>query len=354
MSALTGSLTDPIPDLDAPSGSGRPAGPGIDDRETAVYRYAVRRGAITSPEVAAAELGLTESEVFTAVTRLVELHLLRTDGSAGDRLVATDPEVAANLVISPIERAMYQRRELADNLRDRIDAITRPEAGPAEPVGSIDGLEGTAEIRGLFKLAGETTREEVLVLRPSHHDEDLLDDLLAPCYAPLDRGVAVRVVCPHRSRAGFASRAKAKRLIDDGAQIRTLSHLPQAAVVFDRTLAVMFSSPRAGEQPTARRIRDRNVVTYLVNLFDQLWENATPFVTSEPGYADTTDDLHQSIARLMAQGLTDDVVARRLGMSVRTCRRHIATLLHDLDSVSRFQAGVQAAARFTISAPPTA
>ena len=60
-------------------------------------------------------------------------------------------------------------------------------------------------------------------------------------------------------------------------------------------------------------------------------------------------DLQQAIARLMAQGLTDEVVARRLGMSVRTCRRHIAAMLQNLDAVSRFQAGVQAASRFTLA-----
>jgi DNA-binding NarL/FixJ family response regulator len=29
-------------------------------------------------------------------------------------------------------------------------------------------------------------------------------------------------------------------------------------------------------------------------------------------------------------------------MSLRTCRRHIAALMRDLDAVSRFQAGVRA------------
>jgi DNA-binding NarL/FixJ family response regulator len=45
----------------------------------------------------------------------------------------------------------------------------------------------------------------------------------------------------------------------------------------------------------------------------------------------------------MAQGFTDEAVARKLGMSVRTCRRHIAALMGSLDAVSRFQAGVRAA-----------
>jgi hypothetical protein len=141
-------------------------------------------------------------------------------------------------------------------------------------------------------------------------------------------------------------------LFDDGAQVRTRSHLPRAAVVFDDSLAVLIDLPASDEQPTARRLRDRSVVRFVIEMFNQLWDDATPFVTAEPGYADAIDDLHRSIARLMARGLTDEVVARRLGLSVRTCRRHIAALLRSLDSVSRFQAGVHAAARFSISNPP--
>lgn len=55
------------------------------------------------------------------------------------------------------------------------------------------------------------------------------------------------------------------------------------------------------------------------------------------------EDLQLAIAGLMAKGFTDEVLARKLGMSVRTCRRHIAALMRDLDAVSRFQAGVRAA-----------
>ncbi len=309
----------------------------VGDSEAALYHYAVRCGEF-SPATAAIELGLSLPEIREAAEHLAELHLLRADG---ERFTPLDPEVATAMLVSPLERAMYQRREQADRLRDRIGAITRPPSGA--PSGSIDGLSGIAEIRGLFKLAAEVCRDSLVVLRPSYEDEDLLDELLAPCYGVLERDVAVQVLCPHRSRADFGARARAKRLMEQGAQIRTLSQVPQAAVVFDDNLAVMLSL--GDDEPSARRVRDRNVVGFLVEMFGQLWEGATPFASDEPGYADAVDDLQQSIARLMAQGLTDEVVARRLGMSVRTCRRHIAALLQNLDSVSRFQAGVRLASR---------
>jgi DNA-binding CsgD family transcriptional regulator len=321
------------------------AGAIVSDPAVDVYRHAARRGAIGSLDAVAAEVGRPVQEICTAVSKLIELRLLQTDGLGGNRLLPTDPELAVTRLISPLERETYRRRDLTDQLRGQIEAIARPQCG------SIDGLDGVAEIRGLFKVASEVCRHELLVLRPSHADEELLDELLETCYNVLDRGVAVRVISPHSSRAGFSSRAKAKRLVDGGAEIRTLSRVPQAAVVFDGSLAVMLNLSEVGGSPGARRVRDQAVVRFVVDLFDQLWEGATAFASGEPGYADALDNLQQSILRLMAQGLTDEVVARRLRMSVRTCRRHIAALLQNLDSVSRFQAGVQAARQLSV---PTA
>lgn len=63
------------------------------------------------------------------------------------------------------------------------------------------------------------------------------------------------------------------------------------------------------------------------------------------GYRDIDDDIKLSIAKLLTEGHTDEVVARRMGMGVRTCRRHIAELMDELGVKSRFQAGVAAAHR---------
>ncbi|MET8853699.1 helix-turn-helix transcriptional regulator [Amycolatopsis sp. NPDC004625] len=311
------------------------------DPEAELYRYAARCGRISSVTTAAAHLGLPADTLQAAAARLVELHLLRTDPDGG--LVPREPSAAAELVVTPLERAMYERREMADRLRERIDGITRNPAGAA---GALDRVEGVAEIRGLIKLAAEVCRDELVVLHPGEAADDLVDELLDACCSVLGDGVGVRVVCPHRSRAGYAARARLTHLSGRGAQIRTLSRVPEAAVVFDRSLAVTLDVADL----SARRVRDQGMVRFLLGLFDQLWDGATPFSAEDQGYSgEIAHDLQQAIARLMAQGLTDEVVARRLGMSVRTCRRHIAAMLQNLDAVSRFQAGVQAASRFTLA-----
>lgn len=51
----------------------------------------------------------------------------------------------------------------------------------------------------------------------------------------------------------------------------------------------------------------------------------------------------RAVVRALAFGGTDETVARRLGVSPRTLRRRIATVMVHLDATSRFQAGAEAA-----------
>lgn len=54
-------------------------------------------------------------------------------------------------------------------------------------------------------------------------------------------------------------------------------------------------------------------------------------------------DLNQQILCYLALGCTDEQIARRLSLSVRTVRRRIAGVMSELDAASRFAAGVKAA-----------
>ena len=51
----------------------------------------------------------------------------------------------------------------------------------------------------------------------------------------------------------------------------------------------------------------------------------------------------RTIVGLLAQGYTDEVVARRIELPRRTYRRRVSSLMEKLGARSRFQAGVLAA-----------
>ena len=84
------------------------------------------------------------------------------------------------------------------------------------------------------------------------------------------------------------------------------------------------------------------LVRYLVQVYEVLWAQATPLTEQVPGPGPGVQvtAVQQSIARLLSEGHVDDVVARKLGISVRTCRSHIARLTQALGATSRTHLGV--------------
>jgi len=51
------------------------------------------------------------------------------------------------------------------------------------------------------------------------------------------------------------------------------------------------------------------------------------------------------VLEMMAEGLLDEAIARRSGLSTTTVRRHIAAIMHRLGVSSRFAAGAAAQRR---------
>jgi DNA-binding CsgD family transcriptional regulator/sugar-specific transcriptional regulator TrmB len=316
----------------------------LDGQAVDVYCYAVRRGAVESVDRLAADLDLSMVDATEAIDSLKMFRLLRKDHGTQGRLLPVDPEIAAASLISPMEREIYNRRDLIFKIRERIDTVvthyrdTRKAVSAPSVVEQVDGLE----IRGLLQVTRDECRSEVLIAHPNADSTGLLDDLLPVCLAVLNRGVSVRIICQHGARADLPMRAKLKKFRDAGAAVRTVSCLPRAAVIFDRSSAVLCH-PQSGDEVAGARVVHEDVVGFVLDVFNQTWDAATPYDSAdECGYCEVADDMQHAIAQLMVQGFTDEVVARRLGMSIRACRRHIAGLLRNLDAVSRFQAGAQA------------
>ena len=290
-------------------------------------------------------LGKGVGDAAAAIESLRLFRLLREDRNVAGRLIPVDPEIAAASLISPMEREIYNQRDLIFRIRERIDTVashyrdTRRSLSTPSVVEQVDAVE----IQGLLQVTPEECRSEVLITHPNAEDSHLLDDLLPACLTVLNRGVSVRIICQHGARADLPMRARLKKFRDAGAAVRTVSCLPRAAVIFDRSSAVLCH-PQSGNGVAGAWVMHADVVGFVLDVFNQTWDAATPYDSAEEGgYCDVADDMQHAIAQLMVQGFTDEVVARRLGMSIRACRRHIAGLLRNVDAVSRFQAGAQAA-----------
>jgi DNA-binding NarL/FixJ family response regulator len=155
-------------------------------------------------------------------------------------------------------------------------------------------------------------------------------------------GLAVRKLYTPAALADDVQRGYLLDLAAVGARVRICeAGLPHETIIIDRRVMIL-----AGVSGPGGREFTVTTAPALIDgvhaLFDATWEAATSLG------ARLRQDLPQigleSRATLQAlgDGLTDEVAARRLGVSLRTYRRRVAELMRLLDSDSRFQAGLRA------------
>jgi DNA-binding CsgD family transcriptional regulator len=121
-------------------------------------------------------------------------------------------------------------------------------------------------------------------------------------------------------------------------ECRLMSRVPVELRIVDDTAAMVPLLPTKG---AVLLIRSRPLVGALRQYFDMLWQRAIP-MRSDPAEQSPLTEVQQTILTLMSYGLKDESIARRTGMSVRSVRRQISTLVELLSAETRFAAGVEA------------
>ncbi|MEU1075664.1 MULTISPECIES: hypothetical protein [unclassified Streptomyces] len=322
--------------------------PQVDARAVAVFEYVLARGSLKGwPPDASPELGLSRAEVEAACRTLRELRLLRPAPGRPEELIPVSPDAAAAEVVGPLEARLARDAAHAQAVRDDLRSLmptyraVRRRRGHQE---GIDVLPDLPAASAMLTEAAADCREEVFSIQPGggrapHRLGDAIDRDLAM----LRRGVRMRTLYQHSARASLSTQGYVETLAEAGAEYRTAAELPDRAVVFDRAVAFLPRRADGGSGEGAVLVRDPDVVAYLCRVFEQHWSGATPFLgTSEAAYKEVGHSLRRALVGLLAEGAKDEVIARRMGMSLRTCRRHIAELLEELGAESRFQGGVLA------------
>ena len=185
-----------------------------------------------------------------------------------------------------------------------------------------------------------TSRGDMLWLRP--------DAWAMPREAAVAAVVAEAIASGRRSRAIYPVRAltEAPEALEAraraGEQVRVLSELPTRMFILGQSHAVLPEPLGTADEPRIH-VRQRAIVTVLTMWFEALWSRAAPVSRLDVGEA--RPDLRQFLLEQLVAGYTDEVIARRLGISLRTVRRRVAQLMADLGVETRFQAGVEAARR---------
>ncbi|MGW5212989.1 LuxR C-terminal-related transcriptional regulator [Streptomyces sp. NPDC004051] len=298
-----------------------------------VYSRAVRRGRVPRRDA-------------EPVPCLLELALLHPDPDDMDWLVPTAPqEVMTRLLRGMYEEVSASRRRVGSVVSafERYAGLgAQLSTARSEPEGpAIRVLDGLGRIQAAMDEATEACRTEVLTVQPGGiRREAELSEGLHRATALRGRGVRMRDLYTHVARHGHGLLSYLE-LMGDAVQARTLDEVTERLILFDRMVAFI---PANSERTMALELRHPALVEYLGTVFERLWRLAIPLTAPLPDTGiEGISHREQSIAALLAEGHQDAVIAERLGISVRTCRAHIARLSETLGAVSRTQLGVRIA-----------
>jgi DNA-binding CsgD family transcriptional regulator len=257
------------------------------------------------------------------------------------------PDLALQGVLVGHQARLARGQELLlDGHRRLADAQARFGTGMNGrfPAHLVSVVSDRAEISELSVSLMNTARKDWMSLENLRTEMPLTEDFADP---PLP-AFGGRVRCRSIYDASAMDDPVARRIIqgcaDAGEQARLLPAVPMKMKLADHTTAMLplTSTGTAG----ALVVRAPVIIAALREYFEMLWERATPLKTQRPAVpGDRLTPTQQAVLELMAEGLQDDAIARRAGISTTTARRHIAAIMHRLAVSSRFAAGAAAQRR---------
>jgi Bacterial regulatory proteins, luxR family len=190
-------------------------------------------------------------------------------------------------------------------------------------------LSDMDEVLAVVERLAARVRNEVVMLVPTF-DPHSYEFAAHVADGVLRRGAGLRAIWRADVTSDFATWLGSR-----GVGPRSAQNVPVRALIVDGLVGVVLNDDGKG-----RVVRDETEISSLLGLADGLWAMGAEVIT--PPASRPTRSRHELVLRMLAQGLTDDAIARRLGVSVRTVRGDVASAMVELEARSRFQAGVRA------------
>lgn len=280
-------------------------------------------GAWTHPEPLA---GVLESLVAEGLATALPRH------ADGQRYAAVDPEVALEALLASHAQQLKQAAAYAERLASSYQS---PQSGDIADVLTSRQAIG----QRLSQLLRSTRREIRCLAGPPHLDQAGIAQASAEL---LGRDVTCRVIYERAGLDEAGGLPGIERLTQAGQQSRVLPFLPARLLIADDRFALM---PLDDTDSYAVIIHRCALLDALSALFEGLWQRALPLLPAARSGRDGAAPASQPLIALLLSGLTDESIARHLGIGHRTAQRRIAALMADFGARTRFQAGVQAAFR---------
>ncbi|MEU3838808.1 hypothetical protein AB0E88_02025 [Streptomyces sp. NPDC028635] len=314
--------------------------PRLGDEELAAYRFLITSGG-ARPERVASSLGWGAGQTERVLSRLSRMKLARSREEDRSDWTAVHPDMVKLQYAKPLSGVIDAWQAQLEGLRAQLDTLSGlcgEEEG--EGVTPVVTIEGAPDIRDALAVAAGRCAEELLAVQPlGRGTAALARDVVCRDGDAMASTVSARVLLPHLSRYDAEVRDCTERIFASGGEVRTTAASLPPLLVFDRSVAFLFDDE---DTDRAHMIQHKALVGFMVHMVVSAWASSAAFERTGGNNRIPeclTQETKTAIVRLLAAGYKDEVVARRLGIGVRTCRKYIAELFGELGAESRFQAG---------------
>lgn len=258
------------------------------------------------------------------------------------RLVATAPDLALQGALAALSRKLVaDQQRLLDGQRRMVEMHPFPGVMEGQADQLVRILTDRTEITDTSRSLLGTARRHWLTLE-NFAMERPLEELAGMPPLPIFEGnVASRTIY----QASCAENPVGIKIIEmhtgAGEEARILPKIGMKMKLADEAVALLPLTPTG--LPGALLIKSPVIVAALREYFELLWERAVPLGDTEPEMP--LKPVQMSILRMLAQGMTDDGISRRIGMKTSSVRRHISTIGKHLGTTSRIAMGAAVARR---------
>jgi DNA-binding CsgD family transcriptional regulator/sugar-specific transcriptional regulator TrmB len=317
---------------------------GIDQQVETVYLALLDHPTAGVAEIAAT-LGISENQIRDALAELGRISLVRPSWENPGTIRPVRPDIGLEYLLAKEQAELLQRQSQIEVSRAAIaslitDLSVRLDPAPAEL--AVTKVVGLDTIRVKLEQLAYGTKQQVLSLMPGGPQTP--DNMEAS--RPLDemllrRGVQIFTVYLESVRNDPLSRQYATWLAEQGSEVRLTAFLPLRMLIFDRQIAVVPVNPGQSEVGAAI-VEGKGPVAAMCALFDSIWKSSAPYGDRRlPHQDEMLTDQQVAVVWLLAHGDTDQVISRKLGISLRTAGRLVSEVMAVLGAKSRFQAGVR-------------
>jgi DNA-binding CsgD family transcriptional regulator len=192
-------------------------------------------------------------------------------------------------------------------------------------------------LRQVIRRAGDRplTVRAAWDLCPDFHNTEFAELIRSDILAP---GHRLQVLQPRQwMPRTLADWRPLRGLVGDGAEVRLYPRRLPRMIMLGSETAILQADTRAQGFFLAS---GPELVDFIRNLYGVLWEQATEISSIA---AIDLDPVQSQVLEQLYRGAKDETAAREINVSVRTYRRHVATIMQFLDVKSRFEAGVKVA-----------